>query len=184
MIACNDSSQTGAPDKIRIAGVVRESIVDGPGLRFVVFCQGCPHGCPGCHNEATHDFSGGYDCEIEKILAAIEKDPLLDGVTFSGGEPLCQPAAFHALAQEIKRRFPGMNIVTFTGYTYEELQPLAAQDPDLAGLLNLTDLLIDGRFVEAEKDLTLQFRGSRNQRIIDMNATRAAGQVVISEKYA
>ena len=77
-----------------------------------------------------------------------------------------------------------MNIVTFTGYTYEELQPLAAQDPDLAGLLNLTDLLIDGRFVEAEKDLTLQFRGSRNQRIIDMNATRAAGQVVTSEKYA
>ena len=184
MVACNGSCQTGAPDKIRIADVVRESIVDGPGLRFVVFCQGCPHGCPGCHNEATHDFSGGYDCEIEKILTAIEKDPLLDGVTFSGGEPLCQSAAFHALAQEIKRRFPSMNIVTFTGYTYEELQPLAAQDPDLAGLLNLTDLLIDGRFVEAEKDLTLQFRGSRNQRIIDMNATRAAGQVVISEKYA
>ncbi|MGN0718548.1 MAG: anaerobic ribonucleoside-triphosphate reductase activating protein [Anaerovoracaceae bacterium] len=180
----NGSGQTGVPDKIRIAGVVRESIVDGPGLRFVVFCQGCPHGCPGCHNEATHDFSGGYDCEIEKILAAIENDPLLDGVTFSGGEPLCQPAAFHVLAQEIKRRFPGKNIVTFTGYTYEELQPLAAQDPDLAGLLDLTDLLIDGRFVEAEKDLTLQFRGSRNQRIIDMNATRAAGQVVLSTKYA
>ena len=154
----NGSGQTCTPDKIRIAGVVRESIVDGPGLRFVVFCQGCPHGCPGCHNEATHDFSGGYDCEIEKILSAIEEDPLLDGVTFSGGEPLCQPAAFHVLAQEIKRRFPGKNIVTFTGYTYEELQPLAAQDPDLAGLLDLTDLLIDGRFVEAEKDLTLQFR--------------------------
>lgn len=175
--------EQGSSGKIRIAGIVRESIVDGPGIRFVIFCQGCPHGCPGCHNEATHDFSGGYDCSIEKILDAIEKDPLLDGVTFSGGEPLCQPEGFHILAREIRARFPKLNIVTFTGYTYEELQGMAAQDADLRGLLDLTDLLIDGPYVAAERDLTLQFRGSANQRIIDMAATREAGKVIISEKY-
>ena len=86
---------------IRMAGVIRESIVDGPGLRFVVFAQGCPHGCPGCHNPATHDFNGGTDCSLEKILAAIDQNPLLDGVTFSGGEPLLQgkflTEAIHAL---------------------------------------------------------------------------------------
>ena len=176
-------SGAGSPGKIRIAGLVRESIVDGPGLRFVVFCQGCPHSCPGCHNAATHDFSGGYDCEIEKILSAIEKDPLLDGVTFSGGEPMCQPEGFYELAREIRRRFPQMNIVTFTGYTYEELEMLAAENPDLQGLLDLTDLLIDGPFVEAQKDLTLRFRGSRNQRIFDMNATRQQKKPVLAEEY-
>ncbi|MCI9640020.1 MAG: 4Fe-4S cluster-binding domain-containing protein [Emergencia sp.] len=77
---------------LRIAGVVKESIVDGPGIRFVVFSQGCPHHCPGCHNAVTHDFEGGYDCSIERILAEIDANPLLDGVTFSGGEPVCQPA--------------------------------------------------------------------------------------------
>ena len=106
-------------DSIRIAGIVRESIVDGPGLRFAVFCQGCPHGCPGCHNQETHDFNGGYDCDISKIVDAVDKDPLLDGVTFSGGEPFCQPGAFSALAEEIKKR--GLNIMAYSGYTYEEL---------------------------------------------------------------
>ena len=80
-----------------MAGVIRESIVDGPGLRFVVFAQGCPHGCPGCHNPATHDFNGGKDCALEKILAAIDENPLLDGVTFSGGECTMQPDFLMAL---------------------------------------------------------------------------------------
>ena len=176
-------SASSLPDKIRIAGVVRESIVDGPGLRFVVFCQGCPHGCKGCHNPATHDFGGGYDCEIEKIVAAVEANPLLDGVTFSGGEPLCQPEAFLTLAREIKTRMPQMNIVTYTGYTWEALQELQEKNPALKELLQLTDLLIEGPFIEAQKDLTLQFRGSQNQRIIDMNASREAGLVVLSKKY-
>ena len=88
---------------IRLAGVIRESIVDGPGLRFTVFCQGCPHGCEGCHNPDTHDFNGGYDCEISKITAAIDENPLLDGVTFSGGEPMCQPEAFLNLAVNVNR---------------------------------------------------------------------------------
>ena len=164
---------------IRIAGVVRESIVDGPGLRFTVFCQGCPHGCKGCHNVATHDFSGGYDCEMQKILDAIDQNPLLDGVTFSGGEPLCQPEAFYKLAVEVKKR--NLNIMTYTGYTYEELLEIGREDHWVADLLSLTDLLVDGRFVEAERDLTLLFRGSRNQRVIDMKKTLETGEIVLWE---
>lgn len=166
---------------IRLAGVVRESIVDGPGLRFTVFCQGCPHDCEGCHNPDTHDFSGGYDCDIDKILAAIDENPLLDGVTFSGGEPMCQPEAFSLLAAELKKR--ELNIVTYTGYTYEELLKISEKRPAVGELLELTDLLVDGRFVLAERDLTLLFRGSTNQRVIDMNLTRKSGMLTLAEKY-
>ena len=166
---------------IRLAGVVRESIVDGPGLRFTVFCQGCPHGCEGCHNPATHDFEGGYDCEISKIIAAVDENPLLDGVTFSGGEPMCQPEAFTVLAEELKKR--NLNIMIYTGYTYEELLKLAETRPAVGKLLELADYLVDGRFILAERDLTLPFRGSTNQRILDMKQTLAAGKPILAEKY-
>lgn len=165
------------PKTIRLAGVVRESIVDGPGFRFAIFCQGCPHNCPECHNQETHDFNGGRDTEFSKLLAEIDKNPLLSGVTFSGGEPFCQPEAFAALAEEIKAR--GLDIVTFTGYTYEQLLDLAGERPGVSDLLACTDLLIDGPFIKAEKDLTLQFRGSRNQRILDMEKTRSEGRPVL-----
>ena len=164
---------------IRIAGVVRESIVDGPGLRFTVFCQGCPHGCKGCHNMATHDFSGGYDCEISRILEAIDENPLLDGVTFSGGEPMCQPEAFYNLAVQVKER--GLNIVTYTGFTYEELITMGESNIGVKKLMDLTDILVDGRFVLEERDLTLPFRGSANQRLIDMNLTRERGKLTLAE---
>ena len=166
-------------DAIRIAGVVRESIVDGPGLRFTVFCQGCPHGCKGCHNMATHDFSGGYDCEISKILDAIDQNPLLDGVTFSGGEPMCQPEVFYNLAVQIKER--GLNIVTYTGFTYEELITMGESNIGVKKLMDLTDILVDGRFVLEERDLPLPFRGSANQRLIDMNLTRELGKLTLAE---
>lgn len=168
-------------NSIRIAGVVRESIVDGPGLRFVVFCQGCPHDCKGCHNMATHDFSAGYDCDISKILEAIDQNPLLDGVTFSGGEPMCQPEAFLQLAREVKKR--NLSIVTYTGYTYEELLKLSEENESIEQLMSMIDLLIDGRFIESQRDLTLLFRGSANQRIIDMNLTREKGAITLAEKY-
>ena len=168
-------------DTSRIAGVVRESIVDGPGFRFTVFCQGCPHNCEGCHNQATHDFSGGYDCDISRILEAIDKNPLLDGVTFSGGEPMCQAEAFCSLAAEVKKR--NLNIVTYTGYTYEELLIMSEKDIWIKKLLDLTDILIDGRFILSQRDLTLLFRGSRNQRVIDMNLTRNSGKLTLAEKY-
>lgn len=164
---------------IRLAGIVRESIVDGPGIRFTVFCQGCPHHCKGCHNPKTHDFEGGSDCSVEKLLTEIDKNPLLSGVTFSGGEPFCQPEGFSALAKEVKKR--GLDIVVFSGYTYEELSEMEKTQPAVSELLEYTDLLIDGRYVEEERDLTLSFRGSRNQRIIDIGKTRAAGKIIHSE---
>lgn len=163
-------------NSIRIAGVVRESIVDGPGIRFVVFCQGCPHHCEGCHNPDTHDFDGGYDCQIEKIVAAVEANPLLDGVTFSGGEPFCQPEAFYNLGIELKKR--NLKLMAYSGYTYEEL--LSMNNEAVDKLLSILDLLVDGRYAKEERDLTLLFRGSRNQRVIDMNLTRQNNQIVLA----
>lgn len=166
---------------IQIAGVVRESIVDGPGIRFVVFCQGCPHLCPGCHNPVTHDFDGGYPCEVSKIVDAIDQNPLLDGVTFSGGEPACQPEGFLVLAKAVKER--NLNIIMYSGFTLEELEKMAETDEKLSELLSLIDYLIDGRYEEALRDLTLSFRGSRNQRIIDMKRTRETGTLVSIENF-
>lgn len=168
------------PDSIRLAGVIRESIVDGPGFRFAIFCQGCPHRCPGCHNPNTWDFEGGKDTSFDKILNAIDQNPLLAGVTFSGGEPFSQAEAFSALADEIKKR--DLDIVTFTGYTLEQLREMAKENTAVGELLNKTDLLIDGPFIMEERDLTLQFRGSKNQRIIDMKATGNAEIPVLWEQ--
>ena len=166
-------------ENIRIAGIIRESIVDGPGIRFVIFCQGCPHGCPGCHNPESHDFNGGYDCSTDRILEEIDKNPLLKGVTFSGGEPMCKAKEFSYLAEEIKKR--GLDLVVFTGYTYEKL--IEENDPDRMKLLEFTDLLIDGPYLKDQRDLTLRFRGSRNQRIIDISKTEKKGEPVLEEEY-
>ena len=167
-------------ETLRIAGVVRESIVDGKGLRFVIFCQGCPHHCPGCHNPQTHDFAGGYDIDIEKIVTEIKKNPLLQGVTFSGGEPFCQAEAFAALGRKIKAiRGMKLNIMSYSGYTLEQLQQMAEEDQGIADLLEVCDYLVDGPFILAQRDLTLKYRGSRNQRYIDMKKTRRKGEVVL-----
>ena len=162
---------------LRLAGIMRESIVDGPGIRFAIFCQGCPHHCPGCHNPETHDFDGGSEVSIDRILEAIDENPILKGVTFSGGEPTCQAEGFAALAKAVKSR--GLDITMFSGYTWEQLQERAEKEPALRELLDLTDLLIDGPFIQAQRDLTLQFRGSRNQRLIDMAKTRQTGKVTL-----
>ena len=164
---------------LRIAGIIRESIVDGPGIRFAVFGQGCPHNCQGCHNPDSHDFEGGYDCAIDKILEEIDKNPLLKGVTFSGGEQFCQAEEFAELGEKIRER--GLSVVTFTGYTYEELLDLSNES--INRLLEVTDLLIDGRYEADKRDLTLKFRGSSNQRIIDMKKTRETGSMVLAEEY-
>lgn len=164
-------------DSIRIAGIVRESIVDGPGIRFTVFCQGCPHACKGCHNPETHDFAGGKDVSIDRLMEEINKDKLLAGVTFSGGEPFCQPGPFAELGRRVKDM--GLNITVFSGYTLEQLNDMSVQNADVRELLGLTDILIDGPFVNELRDLTLQFRGSSNQRVIDMNETRRSGETTI-----
>lgn len=162
--------------QLRIAGIVRESIVDGPGFRFVVFTQGCPHHCQGCHNPQSHDFTGGYDCLPEKLLAEVDKNPLLAGVTISGGEPFCQPEALCELAEGVNRR--GLDLMIYSGYTYEHLLEMGGS---ASRLLSLCGTLVDGRFELAQRDLTLLFRGSRNQRVINLAATRAAEHVVLAE---
>lgn len=152
---------------LRIAGVIRESIVDGEGLRFVVFTQGCPHHCEGCHNPQTHDVNGGYLIEQEKILTEFFKNPLLKGITLSGGEPFIQAKELIPIAKAVKDG--GKDVVMYTGYTLEQLETMGGEVNEL---LSYCDTLIDGRFVLAERDLTLTFRGSRNQRVIDMNEYR------------
>lgn len=163
--------------KLKVSGTVNDSIVDGPGIRYTIFVQGCPHHCPGCHNPQTHDFAGGYPADVEKMLSEIQENPLLGGVTFSGGEPFCQPEALCELAKEIKAI--GKHLMVYSGYTYEQLQELGAKRPAVLELLELCDVLVDGPFLEAERDLTLTFRGSANQRLIDLKKTKEYGTVTL-----
>ena len=160
-----------------MAGVVPESIVDGPGIRYAVFVQGCPHGCPGCHNPQTHPFAGGQVRDTGELFAQIQKNPLLKGVTLSGGEPFCQAAPLAELARQVHG--VGKDVVAYTGYVYEDL--LAMEDPAVQALLGETDLLIDGPYVQAQRDLELCFRGSESQRLIDVKQSRAAGHAVLWE---
>lgn len=147
--------------KFRLAGIVNDSTVDGLGLRLTVFVQGCPHHCEGCHNQHTWDFGGGYEEDTEKIIEMFKKNSLLKGVTLSGGEPFEQAQAMYLTASEI-HKLKG-DIWTYTGYTLEELQ----NNPNkfVQKLLDETDFLVDGKFEQDKKDLSLNFRGSRNQRI-------------------
>ena len=161
--------------KIRLAGIVDESIVDGKGIRMTVFTQGCPHHCPGCHNPQTHDFSGGTEEDTDEIFDRFCENPLLRGITFSGGEPFCQPVPLKVLADRVHSIKKDVTI--YTGWTYEQL--LNMHDPDVDALLAVCDVLVDGPFVEALKDPDLLFRGSQNQRLIDMRATRENGQIVL-----
>ena len=153
--------------KLRLSGVVSESIVDGPGIRYVIFTQGCPHHCPGCHNQQKHDFSGGYDADIPKMLSEIQEDPLLDGITLSGGEPFCQPEALIPIAEAVKKM--GKTVFAYTGYTLEQLLELGRERPAILQLLRLCDTLVDGPYIESLRALDLQFRGSSNQRILDLH---------------
>lgn len=165
---------------LRIAGVVSDSIVDGPGLRLSIFVQGCPHRCEGCHNPETHDFNGGIEFDtddfISRVIDELMHNPLLSGVTLSGGEPIAQASALLKVAKAV-RDF-GKDIVLFTGYTFEELLELGKTHPEVTELISLCSLLIDGRFVLAERNLTLKFRGSSNQRLIDPAASLERNEVV------
>ena len=165
--------------KIRMSGVVEESIVDGPGIRFTIFVQGCPHRCPGCHNPQTHDFLGGYDDDTDSLFERIIKNPLLDGVTFSGGEPFCQARPLAELA--VRLRAAGLGVMSYSGFTVEELIREASSENAYMELLNSIDYLVDGRFVESLKSYECRFRGSTNQRIIDVKKTIVQGHAVTCE---
>ena len=161
--------------KFRIHGVAEDSIVDGPGIRYAVFVQGCPHHCEGCHNPASHDFDGGREATTEEIIAQMKANPLLDGLTLSGGEPMCSPEACTELAEAAIAA--GLNVWCYTGFTWERL--MAERDPARMALLRAVHVLVDGPFVLAERSLELKFCGSRNQRLIDLKKTRETGQVVL-----
>ena len=163
--------------RLRIAGIANDSIVDGPGLRFAVFTQGCPHHCPGCHNPQTHDFEAGREADTEEILAMIRKNPLLDGLTLTGGEPFCQAEACTALARSAHAM--GLNVWCYSGYSFEEL--LHGRE-EWRMLLENIDVLVDGRFRIEERSLECRYRGSSNQRLIDVSSSLASGQVVEWDK--
>lgn len=161
--------------KFRIFGTADESYVDGPGIRFSVFVQGCPHHCPGCHNPESHDFAAGREADTADIIRQMTANPMLDGLTLSGGEPMCHPESCLELARAAKAA--GLNVWCYTGYTLETLQ--MESDPKRLALLEVVDVLVDGPFVLAQRSLELKYCGSRNQRLIDMHKTRQAGEVVL-----
>lgn len=159
-----------------MAGLIPESVVDGPGIRSVIFAQGCPRHCPGCHNPEALDPCGGKIMQDQEIIDVVEKTKLLKGVTFSGGEPFLQAKAFAMLGKRFREK--GLDIMTFTGYTWEELMSMGETEPEVLELIRVTDYLVDGPFVEAQKDLNLAFRGSKNQRVIDVAKSLEKSQVV------
>ena len=161
--------------RFRLSGIVNDSIVDGPGLRLAVFMQGCPYGCPGCHNPQTHDVMGGREADTQEVRAMLKKNPLLDGLTLSGGEPLLQPQAAREMAEMAKAQ--GLNVWCYTGDTVEHMLKNCA--PDVMAALEHIDVLVDGPFILEQKSLDLRFRGSRNQRLINMPATLKAGKAVL-----
>jgi len=161
---------------MKISGITPESVVDGPGLRVVLFVQGCPHQCPSCHNPETWDSNGGEELSVRQVIRNLKRHKKNKrGITFSGGEPFLQSAELLQIAQTAHQM--GWDIVTYTGFTYEEL--IADANADIQALLAATDLLIDGKYIHALRNIELQFRGSSNQRLIDMAATRKNGRVVL-----
>jgi anaerobic ribonucleoside-triphosphate reductase activating protein len=162
---------------LRLAGFETESIVDGPGVRLTIFVQGCSHCCPGCHNPETHDPLGGREVSLDQLIDLIPgSNNSIDGVTISGGEPFEQAAPTAALAEVIVQR--GLDLVIYSGYTFEELLVKSLSDPDTRFLLEAGWLLVDGPFIMGEKDLTLPYRGSRNQRLIDLSLSLKKAKAV------
>ena len=159
---------------LRLAGFAGDSIVDGPGIRFTTFCQGCPHHCPGCQNPETWPFEGGFEVTPEEVVEHVKRNPLTRGVTFSGGEPFAQAAAHAELARQLKAA--GFEVASYTGYTFEQL--LEEQDPAKLDLLQQLDILVDGPFRQEELSLELRFRGSANQRILNVPQSFAQGKAV------
>ena len=158
---------------LNLSGIVGDSIVDGPGIRTTFFCQGCPHHCEGCHNPETWDFGCGTDMDTQTMVAIVKSNPLCRGVTFSGGEPFAQAEGYLELAEALKAE--GYEVASYSGYTFEQL---LSGTPAQRALLESIDVLIDGPFILDERSLELLFRGSKNQRILDVPKSLAAGCAV------
>lgn len=158
-------------NKVQVAGITKGSVVDGLGMRTVVYFQGCPRHCSGCHNPETISTQGGREMTATQLVEEIchTINPLIKGVTFSGGDPLMQPDGLQAVIKLLKEEQPHLDIWVYTGYTFEEVKYLP--------VMELIDVLVDGPFVEAQRDIALAFRGSSNQRLIDIPQTLATGEV-------
>ena len=164
--------------EIRLAAELQtDSIVDGEGIRTVVWTQGCPHNCKGCHNPSTHAFDGGALVNVSVIVDQIKQLKGQDGITLSGGDPVCQSDACIELCKAAHE--VGMNVWCYTGFTYEAM----LSNPKYRKLLNYIDVLVDGKFILEEKSYNLYFKGARNQRIIDVQESLNKGCVVLVEKY-
>ena len=157
---------------LRVARVQHDSVVDGPGLRYVIFTQGCVHNCPDCHNPQTHPPGGGYEMTIDELLADIWRNPLLKGVTFSGGEPFLQAEVLTVLARMV--RVMGLDLWIYTGFLWEKIM----ERPDWAALASLADVVVDGLFIKEQKTISLPWRGSKNQRLISVADSLREGLAV------
>ena len=168
--------------KIRLAAYLQpDSIVDGEGIRTVIWTQGCPHHCLGCHNPETWDFEGGELVDLEDVYLAIDELEGQDGITFSGGDPFWQAKECSEIAKYARSK--GLNIWSYTGYTFEELMELSKEKPEILDFLNEVDVLVDGRFVLSKKSYSCIFRGATNQRIIDVKKSLKKKQVVLVSKF-
>ncbi len=164
--------------EIRLASdIERDSVVDGPGIRTVIWTQGCPHHCPFCHNPETHSFDGGKLVPVEEVIEEIFKGEIQDGITFSGGDPMMQPIPCTEIAKKCKER--GLNIWCYTGFLFEDL----LKDKDRLEFLKYIDVLVDGRFENALKSYSAKFRGSTNQRIINVKASLKKKKAVLVREY-
>lgn len=163
---------------IRLASDLQpDSIVDGPGIRTVIWTQGCSHNCEGCQNPSTHDFNGGFSVNVEDVKKELDSLLGQQGITLSGGDPMFQAKACAEIAKHAKEI--GLNVWCYTGFTFEQ----ALKNKDMLELLKYTDVLVDGKFDKSQFSLNLDFRGSRNQRIIDVQKSLEEKKPVIIEKY-
>lgn len=176
-VADNSNLKLLEETTIRIAGAVPESIVDGPGIRYTVFTQGCPFHCKGCHNPQSQPLSGGAVVALIDLYKEIKANPLVSGVTFSGGEPFIQPKPLSIFAKIL--RSEGYSIWSYSGFTFDKL----VEDDNRRELLEQLDVVVDGPFVQSKATLDIDFRGSYNQRIIDVPKSLASGQVVLKEGF-
>ena len=162
---------------LKIAGVVTESIVDGPGIRYTIFTQGCPFHCKGCHNPQSQPLKGGLDVKLRVFYDEIKQNPLITGVTFSGGEPFIQAGALAILARVLKAE--GYSVWSYSGYTFDKLE----RDDKFRSLLEQLDVVVDGPYVQSKHSLEIDFRGSTNQRIIDVPKSLAQDKIILAEGF-
>jgi len=161
---------------VRLSGIAPESHVDGPGLRYVIFTQGCPHCCPNCQNPETWDVNAGKEFSVKQVIRLLKQQKKTKrGVTFSGGEPFLQAGELAEVA--LAAHQIDWDVVTYTGYTYEELTEM--EDDSVKALICASDILIDGRYIHELRATGLQFRGSSNQRMIDVAETQKSGRIVL-----